>query len=144
MGSIQSQQTGSHASTPTKRRTVWTTGCRNLRWWKIIEKWMKPKGFIQSENDLCAFYHLHSHLRLAIHADDVIIRGERHQIKLLWDTVKHDYPVKSWDYIEIGQPLTFLAMQIGKETVNNTVYYTISQAADILQFLNTSQCTNAR
>jgi hypothetical protein len=26
-------------------------------------------------------------------------------------------------------------MQIGKEIVNNTVYYTISQAADILQFL---------
>ena len=85
--------------------------------------------------------------------DDVLIRGERNQIKLFWDAVKRDYPVKSWDYIEIDQPLTFLAMQIGKEMVNNTVYYTISQAADILQFLtdegmgtvlNTSRCTNAR
>ena len=65
----------------------------------------------------------------------MLIRGERNQIKIFWDTVKTDYPVKSWDYIEIGQPMTFLAMQIGKEIVNNTVYYTISQAADILQFL---------
>ena len=107
-----------------------------LRWWKTIEKWLKKKGFIQSENDLCAFYHPQTHLRLAIHVDDVLIRGERNQIKIFWDTVKTDYPVKSWDYIEIGQPMTFLAMQIGKEIVNNTVYYTISQAADILQFLN--------
>ena len=106
-----------------------------LRWWKTIEKWLKKKGFIQSENDVCAFYHPQTHLRLAIHVDDVLIRGERNQIKLFWDTVKTDYPVKSWDYIEIGQPMTFLAMQIGKEIVNNTVYYTISQAANILQFL---------
>ncbi len=48
-----------------------------LRWWKTTEKWLKQKGFTQSENDLCAFYHPSSNLRLAIHVDDVPIRGER-------------------------------------------------------------------
>ena len=95
----------------------------------------KENGFIQSDTDKCLFYNPTTRLRAAVHVDDVFLRGSRYQTGIFWRKLEDKFPLKHWEIVEVGQPLIYTGIQIGKQLYDGVVHYTMSMEHDIRVFL---------
>ena len=112
-----------------------------LRWYKTLVEWLLSVGFVQSLNDPCIFFHPKSKLRIGVHVDDIIVRGQRQASKEFWQSVDRKFGVKSWGFVEEGQPQTFLSMRIQCSKTNGIRWYSIDQSEDIAQLLVDEEVT---
>ena len=56
-----------------------------IRWFNTVVDWMvKEQGFVQSKNDVCLFRHPKTRLRVLMHVDDNLSRGERRHSTKFW------------------------------------------------------------
>ena len=106
-----------------------------LRWYKTLVEWLLSVGFVQSLNDPCIFFHPQTKLRIGVHVDDIIARGQRKASKEFWQSVDRKFGVKSWGFVEDGQPQTFLSMRISCSRKDGIRWYSIDQSEDIAQLL---------
>jgi hypothetical protein len=112
-----------------------------LRWYKTLVEWLLSVGFVQSLNDPCIFFHPKSKLRIGVHVDDIIVRGQRQASKEFWQSVDRKFGVKSWGFVEEGQPQTFLSMRIQCSKTDGIRWYSIDQSEDIAQLLVDEEVT---
>lgn len=52
----------------------------SMRWYKTRAPFLESLGFIRSENDKCVFVHPETHVRIALHVDDYLVRGVRAEL----------------------------------------------------------------
>ena len=67
--------------------------------------------------------------------DDIIARGQRKASNEFWQSVDRKFGVKSWGFVEDGQPQTFLSMRISCSRKEGIRWYSIDQSEDIAQLL---------
>ena len=108
-----------------------------MKWYETIVAWLKHEdnGFEQSDTDLCLFYNPKTRVRVAMHVDDVIVRGSRHQTELFWASLGDKYPLKHWEYVEYDQPQTYTGIEIAKVKAEGVVSYTMTMEHDLRVFL---------
>ena len=58
-------------------------------------EWLLSVGFVESLNDPCIFFHPKTKLRIGVHVDDIIVRGQRQASKEFWQSVDRKFGVKS-------------------------------------------------
>ena len=116
------------------------------KWYETLVEWLTSEevGFQQSDTDLCLFFNPVTRLRLAVHVDDVIVRGSRVQSEKFWAALQEKFPLKHWEYVEEGQPQLYTGIQIGKEITDGVQYYTMSMEHDIRVFLEDSGMTEVQ
>ena len=51
----------------------------SYRWWESLFAWLATQGFERSKHDQCLFGNPVTHMRLAVHVDDILARGSRRQ-----------------------------------------------------------------
>ena len=107
------------------------------KWYETLVEWLTSDavGFKQSDTDLCLFYNADTKLRLAVHVDDVILRGSRVQSERFWEMLQAKFPLKHWEYVEEGQPQMYTGIQIGKQVIDGAVHYTMTMEHDIRVFI---------
>ncbi len=93
------------------------------------------RGFRSIVEDPCIFFHPQTKLRTGAHVDDIIVRGQRQASKEFWQSVDRKLGVKSWRFVEEGQPQTFLSMRITCNKTDGIRWYSIDQSEDIAQVL---------
>ncbi len=98
-------------------------------------EWLLSVGFVQSLNGPCIFFNPKTKLRIGVHVDNIIFRGQRQASKEFWQSVDRKFGVKSWGFVEEGQPQAFLSMRIKCTTADGTRWYSTDQSEDIAQLL---------
>ena len=105
------------------------------RWWETLSKWLISQGFVRSANDKCLFSHPETRLRVAVHVDDIIVRGSMHYTKIFWAALQKEYALKNWEVVDYDNPVVYTGYTIGKVKKAGKVWYTMDMANDIADFL---------
>ena len=93
------------------------------------------QGFERSKHDLYMFVNPDTHMRIAVHVDDILARGSRKQTELFWKALDAKYPLKEWEIVDIDNPVTYTGYTISKVLRRGKVWYTMDMANDIAAFL---------
>ena len=54
----------------------------SYRRWESLPAWLESQGYERSKHDQCLFVNPTTHMRLAVHVDDLLARGSRKQTEL--------------------------------------------------------------
>ena len=54
----------------------------SYRWWESLSAWLATQGYARSKHHQCLFTNPETHMRLAVHVDDILVRGSRKQTEL--------------------------------------------------------------
>ena len=116
-----------------------------IRWWKTIVHWMtKVQGFEQSKNDVCAFRHPITRLKVGLHVDDDMSRGRRDVTKKFWKELDQRFGLKHWGFLEMGKEVTFLGITLFKDQLQDGVtVFGMHQNGDIAAYLDEHVDRNA-
>ena len=111
----------------------------SYRWWESLSAWLESQGYERSTHDQCLFVNPTTHMRLAVHVDDILARGSRKQTELFWAALNARYPLKEWEIVDYDNPVTYTGYTIGKVTKAGKPWYTQDMVNDIAAFLTDQQ-----
>ena len=116
----------------------------SYRWWESLSTWLLQQGFERSKHDQCLFVNPITHMRLAVHVDDILARGSRKQSEIFWAKLNAKYPLKEWEAVDYDNPVTYTGYTIGKVTKNGKPWYTMDMCNDIAAFLSDTEQDGSR
>ena len=53
----------------------------SMRFYETMHKYLTDEGFVRGDNDYCIYMHPETKIRLALHVDDYLVRGERDKLE---------------------------------------------------------------
>ena len=116
----------------------------SYRWWESLSAWLQAQGFIRSKHDQCLFVNPDTHMRIAVHVDDILARGSRKQTELFWAALNNKYTLKEWEIVDYDNPVTYTGYTIGKVSKGGKPWYTMDMINDIAAFLTDQQQDGSR
>ena len=116
----------------------------SYRWWESLSAWLESTGYTRSKHDQCLFVNPTTHMRLAVHVDDILARGSRKQTELFWAQLDKRYPIKEWEVVEYDNPVTYTGYTVGKVLKGGKPWYTLDMVNDISAFLTDQQQDGSR
>ena len=116
----------------------------SYRWWESLSAWLLQQGYERSKHDQCLFYNPTTHMRLAVHVDDILARGSRKQTEIFWADLHARYPLKEWEVVDYNNPVTYTGYTIGKVNKGGNIWYTLDMCNDIAAFLSDTQQDGSR
>ena len=90
-------------------------------WHGTVRRWLvDDMGFVQGKNDQCLFKHPNTGLRLALHVDDIMARGNKKANTEFWEAADKRFMtattkgLKSWEFIIEGAKVRFCGLWVAK------------------------------
>ena len=126
-----------HAQLRVGRLTGGLYGGRDsgMRWYKTYAKYFTELGFIRGENDKSVFYHPETHVRIATHVDDSLVRGPKTAVAELFAKLKAKFIHHEEKYVHEDGGVYFLGMRITETVEDGVTWRHMDQQRDIEELL---------
>ena len=92
-------------------------------------------GFIRGENDKSVFYHPETHVRIATHVDDSLVRGPKTAVAELFEKLKAKFIHHEEKYVHEDGGVYFLGMRITETVEDGVTWRHMDQQRDIEELL---------
>ena len=92
-------------------------------------------SYVAGKDEPCVFYNEYNQVRVVVFVDDIIVRGEKSEVELLFRAIEHKYPMREWNILTPNNPLTHLGYRITEEHKGDEVYRYMDQELDVHKML---------
>ena len=109
-----------------------------------LREYLVSVGFVPGENDKSLFMHPDSKIRIALHVDDYLVRGQRHLMEEFFDGLCKHLKHKPPQFLDDEQELYFVGLRITKSIQDGVTWHHMDQQRDIQSFVQEYGCEAVR
>jgi hypothetical protein len=108
----------------------------SMRWYKTLVPYLQSVGFVHGLNDRCIMVNKKTKVRLALHVDDTLARGPRHELEKFFKGLCDKFEHKSPTYLDVDSPIQFVGIGL-TETIDEQgrKWRHMDQQKDMVRFL---------
>jgi hypothetical protein len=117
------------------------------RWFETLKGWLisKEMGFIQGENELCAFTNPKTGVKLVGWVDDLLVKGTQQATDQFYRDLNKKFECKDPSFLTVDSPLDYVGFTVGlNETEGGYKEVYIEQTTQVQDFLEEFECPPAK
>lgn len=99
----------------------------SMRWYKTLAPFLERPGFIRGENGKCVFVHPETHVRIALHVDDYLVRGVRAELDKFFEKLCAEIQHKPPKFLSDSDELYFVGIRITETMENGKRWFHMDQ-----------------
>ena len=106
-------------------------------WFVTLSNWLFSQGFVQGQNDPCAFVHPITKLKLATVVDDILCRGSATASAAFYSALRAKFEVTDPDFLTPQNKLTYVGLDISMvQHKDGSTYICLDQEDDLSAYLD--------
>jgi hypothetical protein len=106
-------------------------------WFVTLSTWLLSQGFVQGQNDPCAFVHPITKLKLATVVDDILCRGSATASAAFYSALRAKFEVTDPDFLTPQNKLTYVGLDISMvQHTDGSTYICLDQEDDLSAYLD--------